>query len=114
MDADVPLIRGLLARVIDWPGASHAARQAASNMWHDLADPARVAPGQLAAAMGRLTEELRACRYSRDREIAAAVDGLRARLADGGGLPWTPAPPAAHDVFAARTRAARRAAGMDL
>jgi hypothetical protein len=111
MSADVPLIRDLLARVIDWPGASPAARQMASNMWHDLADPDRAAPGQLGAAMARLTGELRRCRYSRDRGIAAAVDDLRARLAGDGSPPWDPA---THDTFAARTRAACHAAGLDL
>ncbi len=111
MDADVTLIRDLLARVIDLPGASPAVRRRASSMWHDLGDPDRAAPGDMARAMAALTGELRACRYAEHRDIREAADALRAALADGGDLPWEPT---GHDVFARRTREMARAAGLDL
>ena len=111
MDDGVPLIRDLLACVLAWPGASDEARRLASVMWHDAADPGR--PG-LAGLMGRLSAELRRCRYARDAQLARAVGRLRAEIVAreaGQPPPWDAS---AHEQFTARTRTAARAAGLGL
>ena len=110
--ADVPLIRDLLTQVLAWPRATQEARRLASVMWHETADPDRADPALMGRTMARLTGELRRARYAADPGIAPAVDALRARVAALEGS--QPLRESGHGVFAARTRSAAHAAGLDL